>query len=69
MLGKQIDDVKLAGKKVNGMKIAKVIEDTLGKLTSCYSRDQDEHIVALKPTDELRTDELKTSESSDPRST
>ena len=29
--GKQVDDVKLAGKKVNGMKFAKAIEGTLGK--------------------------------------
>ena len=64
--GKQVDDVKLAGKKANGTKTAKAIDDTFGKVTSCYSGDQDEYIVALKPTDELCTDELKTSESSDP---
>ena len=66
--GNQVDDVKLAGKKVNGMKFAKAIEDTLGKVTSCYSGDQEEYIVALKPINELRTDELKTSESSNPSS-
>ena len=86
MLGKHVDDVKLAGKKANVMKIVKAIEDTFGKVTSSYSgdqisdftncgvrhtrhpdgsvcMDQDEYIAALKP---IRTDELRTSKSSDP---
>ena len=68
MVGKQVDDVKLAGKKVNEMKIAKAIEDTLEKVTLSYSGDQDDYIAALTPIDELCTGELKTAESSDPSS-
>ena len=40
MLGKHVDDGKLAGKKANVMTIVKAIEDTFGKMTSSFSGDQ-----------------------------